>query len=152
MSTKTQGFTLIELMMVIAIIGILAAIAIPQYQHYVARSQMAESIVMMNVAKIMIEDYVIDSGAFPANQSLLITLDINVTGTYGSITGVSTTSSDSGTMVYKTSGNNVNKNILNNSVWFNRESITGKWSCNSDAQAKYIPKSCIYSSSTPIGT
>jgi type IV pilus assembly protein PilA len=152
MSKSAQGFTLIELMIVVAIIGILSSIAIPQYQSYVARSQMAESIVMMNVAKVMIEDYVIDNGAFPVNQSLLIALDINVTGTYGSITGVSTTSSDSGTMVYKTSGSNVNKNILNNSVWFNRESITGKWSCNSDAQVKHIPKSCIYSNSTPIGS
>ena len=48
---KKNGFTLIELMIVVAIIGVLAAIAIPQYQNYVARSQITAAIAELNGAK-----------------------------------------------------------------------------------------------------
>lgn len=51
-----KGFTLIELMIVVAIIGILAAIAIPQYQNYIARSQVTEAFTLMNGAKTAIQD------------------------------------------------------------------------------------------------
>lgn len=146
-----QGFTLIELMIVVAIIGILAAIAVPQYQNFIARSQVSESIVMMDAAKVMIEDYVINTGNFPSSRVSLIALDINVIGTYGSITGVDNPNDDSGTMIYKTSGSTINKNIQNSSIWFTRESTTGKWSCLSDLQIKYSPKGCPFSINTPTG-
>lgn len=51
-----KGFTLIELMIVVAIIGILAAIAIPAYQNYIARSQASEAFALMSGAKITIQD------------------------------------------------------------------------------------------------
>ena len=58
MNTAQKGFTLIELMIVIAIIGILAAIAIPQYQNYIARSQFSESQVMLSGLKSAIQEKV----------------------------------------------------------------------------------------------
>jgi type IV pilus assembly protein PilA len=63
-----SGFTLIELMIVVAIIGILAAIAIPQYQDYTIRAQIAEALLLAGEIKPSIQDYYKDRGRFPSNN------------------------------------------------------------------------------------
>ena len=66
---KQKGFTLIELMIVVAIIGILAAIAIPQYQNYVARAQMSEALTLASGGKVALAEYFNMKGEFPENNT-----------------------------------------------------------------------------------
>ena len=64
-----KGFTLIELMIVVAIIGILAAVAIPQYQNYVARAQVSEALVLASGAKTAVAEYFSVNGKWPADNA-----------------------------------------------------------------------------------
>ena len=75
---KHKGFTLIELMIVVAIIGILAAIAIPQYQNYVARAQMSEALSLASGGKVALAEYFSTKGEFPANN-LKAGMEVNTT-------------------------------------------------------------------------
>ena len=65
MKRLREGFTLIELMIVVAIIGIIASVAMPAYQDYLARAQVSEAVSLLSGAKIPISEYVYDRGALP---------------------------------------------------------------------------------------
>ncbi len=70
MKAVQKGFTLIELMIVIAIIGILAAIAIPAYQNYTIRSQITEGLSLADGWKTSISEFYAQNGTFPSGQSV----------------------------------------------------------------------------------
>jgi type IV pilus assembly protein PilA len=79
-----QGFTLIELMIVVAIIGILAAIAIPAYQDYTVRAQVSEGLNLGGGAKTAVTEFFQDRGAWPANndQAGIDATPTNIKGKY----------------------------------------------------------------------
>jgi len=79
-----QGFTLIELMIVVAIIGILAAIAIPAYQDYTIRSQVSEGLTLAAQAKTAVSESYSQTGAAPANRTAagMTANAIDTTGNY----------------------------------------------------------------------
>lgn len=67
-AARQGGFTLIELMIVIAIVGILAAIALPAYQDYTVRAKMSEPLAMLAEAKTSIAEFYVSNGALPVGQ------------------------------------------------------------------------------------
>jgi len=69
-NTNQKGFTLIELMIVIAIVGILAAVALPAYQDYTIRARMAEPLALLGEAKNSVTEYYIATGNLPATAEV----------------------------------------------------------------------------------
>mgnify|MGYP003856669273 FL=1 len=131
MKTKQSGFTLIELMIVVAIIGILAAVAIPAYQDYIGRAQLAEPVSFGGAAKTPIEEFIATNGTFPAGSSLSQMIEITRAQSIDTLASVSgTTTSGSFTFTLQSSG--LNTELLSGEVRFTR-TTDGRWTCSTDS-------------------
>ena len=151
-----KGFTLIELMIVVAIIGILAAIAIPAYQNYTIRAQVTEGLTLADGWKTAIAEYYANTGIVPATTA-------NLAGTCNSAGKYETISVSNGAIVIAYGGTAVNSKIaisgsnqlaLNPYVNANNDVL---WQCGLSAQPagttlgatvtsnvspQYLPTSC----------
>ncbi|RZO85107.1 MAG: prepilin-type N-terminal cleavage/methylation domain-containing protein [Oceanococcus sp.] len=144
MQKAQQGFTLIELMIVVAIIGILAAIAIPAYQDYTIRSQVSEGLSLAAGSKTAVGEFFTDRGSFPTNNaSAGVTAAASIAGNYVSQVAIA-----NGLITVTYSAANgaspntkINGDTLELSPIDNGGSI--KWTCKSASLLpKYLPSSC----------
>ncbi|HFC4986738.1 TPA: pilin, partial [Neisseria gonorrhoeae] len=132
MNTLQKGFTLIELMIVIAIVGILAAVALPAYQDYTARAQVSEAILLAEGQKSAVTEYYLNHGIWPANNG-----DAGVASP-GEIKGkyVKEVKVENGVVTATMKSDGVNKEIKDKklSLWAKREAGSVKWFCGQPVQ------------------
>jgi type IV pilus assembly protein PilA len=136
-----KGFTLIELMIVVAIIGILAAIAIPAYQDYIGRAQASEGLTATAGIRTEIGVVYSEDGAFPAAGSSAIAQALVLEGNYFDAAGVVLGEGNGViTITFDDGVHNGDDLVLTPSENAANTQITG-WVC-SGLDVKYLPSSC----------
>ncbi|BDR33310.1 prepilin-type N-terminal cleavage/methylation domain-containing protein [Photobacterium damselae subsp. damselae] len=139
-----KGFTLIELMIVVAVIGVLAAIAIPQYEKYVAKSQGASALATISALKTNIESAIAEDSTFPS-----VTATSGGNSTYGmpktdmgtvALAPTQGASNAGGTITYKfTSASS----LLNTKDLVLTRDDSGNWDCSTTvSDTTLVPKTC----------
>ncbi|HFC2292635.1 TPA: pilin [Neisseria gonorrhoeae] len=127
MNTLQKGFTLIELMIVIAIVGILAAVALPAYQDYTARAQVSEAILLAEGQKSAVTEYYLNHGKWPKdNTSAGVANPTEIKGKY-----VQSVTVANGVVTAQMKSDGVNKEIKGKklSLWAKRQDGSVKWFC-----------------------
>ncbi|HEZ8941690.1 TPA: pilin, partial [Neisseria gonorrhoeae] len=127
MNTLQKGFTLIELMIVIAIVGILAAVALPAYQDYTARAQVSEAILLAEGQKSAVTEYYLNHGEWPENNGDAgVAASSKIIGKY-----VKQVEVKNGVVTATMNSSGVNKEIQGKklSLWAKRENGSVKWFC-----------------------
>ncbi|EMT3905773.1 pilin, partial [Neisseria gonorrhoeae] len=127
MNTLQKGFTLIELMIVIAIVGILAAVALPAYQDYTARAQVSEAILLAEGQKSAVTEYYLNHGKWPENNdSAGVASASKIIGKY-----VQKVEVTNGVVTATMKSDGVNNEIKDKklSLWAKRENGSVKWFC-----------------------
>ena len=143
-AAHTQGFSLLELMIAVAIVGILSALAIPTYQDYTIRAKVGEAFSLASAAKFSVSEYYVSSGELPADADQAGIS--SVSGKY--VRSLSYSKSGSVGQVIVTFGNNVGAEVNGKKVVI-EASISGNalhWACksseNDGIDNKYLPASC----------
>ena len=138
MKQNQQGFTLIELMIVVAIIGILASIAIPAYQDYIIRAKMSEAMVVASSAKTAVSEYRQTMNAWPGDNA-----DAGLSDTISTQYVASMTVSADGSVVVIVNGTNAG---ASGQITLTPTMGAGAvdWSCTTGTSVlpKYLPSNC----------
>lgn len=139
MKKVQQGFTLIELMIVVAIIGILAAVAIPAYQDYTVRTKVSEGLSLAAGAKTAVAETRLTLGRFPAGTNASYALSPSTSISGNNVASVAVGNSGVLTITYAVdtaiSGSNV---TLTPTVGGGGIS----WACAGSVADKYLPANC----------
>lgn len=138
---RSKGFTLIELMIVVAIIAILAAIALPAYQDYVARSQVAEGLVVIGGAKLAVTEYRANNGAWPDSHAAMeLAPAQSISGRYVSSASVGTDGRI--TVAYNRSASSEKIRSAELVLVPRTSDQTVSWDCEGTVDPRYRPSSC----------
>lgn len=142
MNKIQKGFTLIELMIVVAIIGILAAVAIPAYQDYIARSQVSEAISLTAGGKTPMAEFFADKGQWPASATdVMGTTSGKYVGSVAITTGAGTTGALELTATMASTG--VNSAVQGATLILSTGDGGKSWGCSGgNISSKFRPASC----------
>ena len=142
MKKVQQGFTLIELMIVVAIIGILAAIAIPAYQDYTIRAQVSEGLNLGGGGKTAVAEFFQDRGTWPSNNTQAgLSPAANISGKYVTLVTVGNANG----VLTVTYGNDAHTTITGDTLLLSATDNVGsiEWACTSTTIAdKHLPAAC----------
>lgn len=139
---KAKGFTLIELMIVVAIIGILAAIAIPAYRDYIARAQASEALTLLMGKKTPLGEFYADLGRWPTTVTSIS--DTSDQGKYIAVVEISAGggTSDPITLTATVRTENVSKSLQGKAIQLTSSSGS-TWTCTSpNVEARLLPTAC----------